>query len=165
MPAATGKPSDSSFVSHICPASLGPRPHARKVGSFCTFHCSSEPRPTRRPPLPAYPNPPKFGFVLRIHHPAGPNWVRFAHFAPGGITSHMTAVAQMSQSPQVWLCFAHSPPSRAKLGSFSASCLRRAPAAGIFASAIPNPQNALASRCAAARLMSARGWPSGVIVP
>jgi hypothetical protein len=55
-------------------------PPAPKLGSFCTFHSPADPRPTRRP-LPTYPSPPKFGFVLhnllRRPPPAGPNWVRF----------------------------------------------------------------------------------------
>jgi hypothetical protein len=46
-------------------------PPGPKLGSFCTFHSPAEPRPTRQPPLPIYPSPPKFGFVLHslLRHP------------------------------------------------------------------------------------------------
>jgi hypothetical protein len=62
----------------------GAGPRRGELGSFCTFHSPAGPRPKRQTPLPTYPTPPKFGFVLHgflRHRPwAGANWVRFARF-------------------------------------------------------------------------------------
>jgi hypothetical protein len=82
------------------PAASLPPIHNREIGFVLHVSLPTEPRPTRGQPLPIYPSPSKFGFVLRgflllllrrgeigfvshIYPPAGPNWVRFAHFASG----------------------------------------------------------------------------------
>jgi hypothetical protein len=79
-----------------------------KLGSFCAFHSPAEPQPTRQPPLPTYPIPPKFGFVLhdslRETPAPGRNWVRFAQSLFGR--------APRPAGPRPF------PGARAKLGSF-----------------------------------------------
>jgi hypothetical protein len=87
--------------------------------------------------LPTCPSPPKFGLVshefLRPPPATARNWVRFARFTVG-----------RQPAARDWVCSAHLPSGRAKLGSFRASCLRHSSAAGIFQSAIYNPQSAIA---------------------
>jgi hypothetical protein len=93
----------------------------------------------------------QIGFVLRILLPAlacGRSLSIRNRRLAGIATAHTTtAFAHIPQSPQVWLRFAHFPPSavpgRAKLGSFCAFSLRRPPLAGVFPSAIriTNPQS------------------------
>jgi hypothetical protein len=79
-----------------------------KLGSFCAFHSPAEPQPTRQPPLPTYPIPPKFGFVLhdslRETPAPGRNWVRFAQSLFGR--------APRPAGPRPF------PGARAKFGSF-----------------------------------------------
>jgi hypothetical protein len=58
--------------------------------------------------------PGQIGFVLRVL-PLRPGQIGFVLHVSllGRATPHATAIAQISQSPQVWLCFAHFRPSAA----------------------------------------------------
>jgi hypothetical protein len=99
-------------LGSFCAFCLRRAPARRNWVRFARFTPRGEPRLARRPPLPTYPSPPKFGFVLhnfhRQPHPAGRNWVRFARF--------LLSIAA----------------GREKLGSFCAFDLRRPRPAGVF---------------------------------
>jgi hypothetical protein len=104
LPSGRATPHTTTAFAHIPQAlhvwvRFAHSPSGRaKLGSFCAFHSPAGPHPMRGLPLPIYPCPPKFGFVLRIRPPAGRNWVRFARFAAG------------RQPPaRNWLRFAHLP--------------------------------------------------------
>jgi hypothetical protein len=70
------RPSDNGLFPHtpvhpslasFCTIPFVSRSGGAELGSFCAFALQSG----------------QIGFVLRIHPAAGPNWVRFAHFASG----------------------------------------------------------------------------------
>jgi hypothetical protein len=101
-----------------------------KLGSFRPFHSRLGHTSDADRPCPLVPVPPTFGFVSHncLRQPPAAGEIGFvSHVSlPGRATPCMlTAFAYLPQSPQVWLCFAHIPSGRAKLGSFRTIRARR----------------------------------------
>jgi hypothetical protein len=123
------------------------------------------PRPDRRLPrhgVPLRTRPARHLFQSAIRNPQSAIWAPgprlglfcafrlFVEPAPDLIGGCLGVQCRSAPSPpdifpaaRNWVCSAHLPSGRAKLGSFGAFDLRHLPASGLFQSAIRNPKSAI----------------------